>query len=47
MKPGKLMVLLTLPVSLFAAWRIGSIDQVRHAPVMVKQAPAGTKDHAG
>ncbi len=43
MKPWKAMVLLTLPVLLFAAWRIRSIYQERHAPVMVKQAPPERK----
>ena len=43
MKPWKAMILLTLPVLLFAAWRIRSIYQERHAPVMVKPVPTGTK----
>jgi len=39
MKPWKAVVLMTLPVLLFAAWRIWSIYQERHEPVMVKQGP--------
>jgi hypothetical protein len=35
MKPWKAMVLMTLPVLLFAAWRIWSIYQERHEPVLV------------
>jgi hypothetical protein len=43
MKPWKAMVLMTLPVLLFAAWRIWSIYQERHEPVMVKQGPPERK----
>src|SRR3984885_4921947 len=39
MKPWKIMVLMTLPMLLFAAWRIWSIYQERHEPVIVKQGP--------
>src|SRR5580692_6624614 len=39
MKPWKAAVLMTLPVLLFAAWRIRSIYQERHEPAIVKQAP--------
>ncbi len=37
MKPWKVIALLTLPMLLFAAWRIWSIYKERHAPVAVKQ----------
>ena len=37
------MVLVTLPVLLFAAWRIWSIYQERHEPVVVKQGPPERK----
>jgi hypothetical protein len=43
MKPWKVAVLLTLPVLLFAAWRIWSIYQERHEPVAVKQPPPERK----
>jgi hypothetical protein len=40
MKPWKVVALLSLPMLLFAAWRIWSIYKERHAPVAVKQQPA-------
>jgi hypothetical protein len=39
MKPGKVVALLTLPMLLFAGWRVWSIYKERHAPVVVKQGP--------
>jgi hypothetical protein len=38
MKPWKVVALLTLPMLLFAAWRIWSIYKERHEPVAVKQS---------
>jgi hypothetical protein len=43
MKPWKVLLLMTLPVLLFAAWRIWSIYKERHEPVAVKQGPAPRK----
>ena len=43
MKPWKVMALVTLPVLLFAAWRIWSIYQERHEPVLIKQGPPERK----
>jgi hypothetical protein len=43
MKPWKVVALLTLPMLLFAAWRIWSIYKERHEPVAVKQQPAEHK----
>lgn len=43
MKPWKAMVLATLPMLLFASWRIWSIYKERHEPVIVKQAPPERK----
>lgn len=43
MKPWKVVALMTLPVLLFAAWRIWSTYQERHEPVVVKQQPQGRK----
>jgi hypothetical protein len=43
MKPWKVAVLLTLPMLLFAAWRIWSIYQERHAPIAVRQQPPERK----
>lgn len=43
MKPWKVMVLMTLPMLLFATWRIWSIYQERHKPFLVKQAPPERK----
>lgn len=43
MKTWKLIVLMTLPVLLFAAWRIWSIYQERHTPVVISEAPQGPK----
>jgi hypothetical protein len=39
MKPWKIVVLLTMPMLLFAAWRIWSLYKERHEPVVVKQGP--------
>jgi hypothetical protein len=39
MKPWKVVALLTLPMLLFAAWRIWSLYKERHEPVAVKQEP--------
>src|SRR5580692_1976277 len=43
MKPWKVVALLTLPMLLFAAWRIWSIYKERHEPVAVKQEPPQRK----
>jgi hypothetical protein len=43
MKPWKVIVLLTLPMLLFAAWRTWSLYKERHAPVAVAQQPARRK----
>ena len=43
MKPWKVVALLTLPMLLFAAWRIWSIYKERHEPVVVKQGPPERK----
>jgi hypothetical protein len=43
MKSWKIAALLTLPMLLFAAWRIWSIYKERHEPVAVKQGPAERK----
>ena len=43
MKPWKVAALLTLPMLLFAAWRIWSIYKERHQPVVVKQGPPERK----
>ncbi len=43
MKPWKVIALLTLPMLLFAAWRIWSIYKERHEPVVVKQGPPERK----
>jgi hypothetical protein len=43
MKPWKVVALLTLPMLLFAAWRIRSIYKERHEPVAVKQEPTQRK----
>lgn len=43
MKPWKVVALLTLPMLLFAAWRIWSIYKERHEPVAVKQEPPERK----
>jgi hypothetical protein len=43
MKPWKVVVLLTLPTLLFAAWRIWSIYKERHEPVVMKQGPPERK----
>jgi hypothetical protein len=40
MKPWKVVALLSLPMLLFAAWRVWSIYKERHEPVAVKQQPA-------
>lgn len=39
MKPWKVVALLTLPMLLFAGWRIWSIYKERHQPALVKQRP--------
>lgn len=43
MRPWKVAALLTLPMLLFAAWRIWSIYKERHQPVAIKQEPAERK----
>jgi hypothetical protein len=43
MKPWKVVALLTLPMLLFAAWRVWSLYKERHAPVVVKQGPPERK----
>jgi hypothetical protein len=43
MKPWKIVALMSLPVMLFAVWRIWSIYKERHAPVAVKQSPPERK----
>ena len=43
MKPWKVAALLTLPMLLFAAWRIWSIYKERHEPVAVTQQPPERK----
>ena len=40
MKPWKVVALLSLPMLLFAAWRVWSIYKERNAPITVKQQPA-------
>jgi hypothetical protein len=43
MKSWKVAALLTLPVLLFAAWRVWSIYKERHEPVAVRPQPAERK----
>jgi hypothetical protein len=43
MNQWKIIALMTLPVLLFGSWRMWSIYEERHAPVMVKQQPAERK----
>jgi hypothetical protein len=43
MKPWKVVALLTLPMLLFAAWRVWSIYKERHEPVVVRQGPPERK----
>lgn len=43
MKPWKILALTSLPVLLFAAWRIWSTYQERKAPVAVRQGPPERK----
>jgi hypothetical protein len=43
MKPWKMVALLTLPMLLFAAWRIWSTYRERNEPVAVKQGPPERK----
>jgi hypothetical protein len=43
MNQWKVIALMTLPMLLFGAWRIWSVYEERHAPVMVKQQPAERK----
>jgi hypothetical protein len=43
MNQWKVIGLITLPVLLFGAWRVWSIYEERHAPVVVKEQPAERK----
>jgi hypothetical protein len=43
MKPWKIMILMSLPVLLFAGWRIWSIYQENHRPYVPKSSPPERK----